>query len=347
MPKFRLVIYRGGFYAAWQEDGRIRRTALRAKNRQVAEQALKAFEKDYEVANRPEIITVEFVWNGYRETLKGKPSFDTMGFEGRSILPSFGSIAADAVSADEDCKPYCDSRRAQGRKDWTIHTELGRLRSALLWAAKRGIIASAPYIFRPPAGPPRDLRLTREEARRFLDGCEMPHIRVFVILAMTTGARMGALLGLTWDRVDFERGLVDLNDPSRPRTKKRRALVRMNDTARAALSEARTGAITPFVVEWSGKPVATVKKGLQAAGRRSGLPWVTAHVFRHSSATWMAESGIPMAEIAQVLGHTDSRITERVYARFSPAYLARATGALEIDLVRECSGVHRNALKKR
>jgi integrase len=43
----------------------------------------------------------------------------------------------------------------------------------------------------------------------------------------------------------------------------------------------------------------------------------------------MAEAGVPMAEIAQYLGHTDSRITERVYARFSPTYLRGAVGALD------------------
>ena len=44
----------------------------------------------------------------------------------------------------------------------------------------------------------------------------------------------------------------------------------------------------------------------------------------------MAEAGHPMSEIAQYLGHADSRITERVYARYSPSHLRRAADALEI-----------------
>jgi integrase len=36
-----------------------------------------------------------------------------------------------------------------------------------------------------------------------------------------------------------------------------------------------------------------------------------------------------MTQIAQFLGHANSRVTERVYARFSPAYLAGAAAALE------------------
>ncbi len=36
-----------------------------------------------------------------------------------------------------------------------------------------------------------------------------------------------------------------------------------------------------------------------------------------------------MSEIAQMLGHSDSRVTEKVYARFSPTYLRGAAAALE------------------
>jgi integrase len=42
----------------------------------------------------------------------------------------------------------------------------------------------------------------------------------------------------------------------------------------------------------------------------------------------MALAGVPMIEIARMLGHRDSRITERVYAKHSPDYLRRAVEAL-------------------
>jgi hypothetical protein len=44
----------------------------------------------------------------------------------------------------------------------------------------------------------------------------------------------------------------------------------------------------------------------------------------------MAEAGRPMTEIAAVLGHSDSRITERIYARFSPAHLRKTVIALDM-----------------
>ena len=170
----------------------------------------------------------------------------------------------------------------------------------------------------------------RGEPRDDLTVCEQPHVKLFVILAIATGARMGAILDLKWNWVDFDRREIRLDDPDRIRTNKRRALVPINDMAFRGLSEAREGATSPFVVEWGGHKVGSVKKALRGAGQRSGLPWVTAHVFRHSSASWMAEDGIPMAEIAQFLGHSESRLTERIYARFSPNHLRKAAAALEL-----------------
>jgi integrase len=253
-----------------------------------------------------------------------------MGHEWKAVGPHFGRLLAANIIED-DCRAYIAKRRNLGRSDGTIWTELGHLRSALKWADKKKLIAKAPAIYRPERPQPRDKRLTRPEAQKFLAACDLPHVRLFVILAMTTGARMGAILGLKWDRVDFDKGLIVLRDPNVATGNKRRATVPMNRAARKALEEALQGAVGDYVISWGGGRVASVKKALHGAGERAGLPWVTAHVFRHSAATWMAEDGVPMAEIAQFLGHADSRLTERVYARFSPTYLGKAANSLEFD----------------
>ena len=46
------------------------------------------------------------------------------------------------------------------------------------------------------------------EYERMLAKAETPHIRLFIILALSTAGRMTAILELTWDRVDFERELM-------------------------------------------------------------------------------------------------------------------------------------------
>ena len=198
------------------------------------------------------------------------------------------------------------------------------------WAERSGLILKAPAIERPPKPPPKDRHLTRDEAERLLAAAIMPHVRLFIILAITTAARASALLELTWDRCDVERGRIYLGNPETIRPLKGRATVPMNDTARAALAAAREGARTAYVIEWAGDRVRKIHGGVVTAARRAGLAGVTPHVLRHTAAVWMAEHGTPMSEIAQYLGHADSRITERVYSRFSPEYLRKAAAALEL-----------------
>ena len=331
-PEFKLAKHRGVWAVVFYPEKSVReRRSLGTADKIEAGKRLKVFVANWRVGNRPAVINVEYAWNGYRASLGPKPAAVTMGHEWKALGPYFGTMAADGLTED-DCEAYIATRRERGRKDGTIWTELGHLRSALKWAEKKGLITKAPTVWRPERPPPRDLRLTKQQVITFLNSCDLPHIRLFVILAMTTGARSGAILDLKWDRVDFDKGLIHLRDPEMRQTNKGRALVPMNATARKALTEASAGAVSEYVVEWAGRQVASVKKGLKGAGVRAGLPWVTAHVFRHSAATHMAEGGVAMERIAQFLGHSDSRITEKIYARFSPAFLRDAASSLEIDL---------------
>ena len=40
--------------------------------------------------------------------------------------------------------------------------------------------------------------------------------------------------------------------------------------------------------------------------------------------------GVTTSEISQYLGHSNSRITEQVYAHYGPDFLSTAAGALEL-----------------
>jgi integrase len=56
-------------------------------------------------------------------------------------------------------------------------------------------------------------------------------------------------------------------------------------------------------------------------------------LLRHTAAVLMAENGVPMSEISQYLGHNSTETTERVYARYSPDYLRKAAGVLNLPSV--------------
>jgi integrase len=325
----RIVAFRGKYAAEFTENGKRRRRSLGTDDPSEVESKLLDLGAEIEARSRPAVVSVEFAWQGKRESLGARPSVVSMDAIWRNVGPFFGSRPADMIS-EELCLAYIERRRASGVSDGTIRLELSKLRASLKWAEKKDLIGKAPFIWMPPASDPRDVRLTREQAACFIAACEAPHLRLFVVLALTTGARKEALLDLTWDRVDFDAQRINLKDPTRPKTAKGRAMVPMNATALNALREAHLKAATPYVIEYAGRPVKFIKMGLRRAGQRCGMEFVSAHVFRHAAATWMAEGGISMAEIAQFLGHKDSRVTERVYARFSPTYLRGAASMLEL-----------------
>jgi integrase len=312
----RLKLYRGRWYAVWSEAGETKRRALRTADRRAALAALAAFAA---AGPRPEeIATVADAWIRYR-TEKGTPR---AAWAWLRLAPHFAHLAPAAVTP-ASCRAYGRARARAGATDGTIWTELTFLRAALRYAH----LCPPAEVALPPKPPPRDRYMTREQYARVLAACETPHLRVFCALALATGGRSGAILELTWDRVDFERGLIRLGLGEQRR--KGRATVPMTESLRLALEAAHEARTSPYVIEYAGGQVASVKGALRRAAARAGLDWVTPHVFRHTAAVWMAEAGVTMPEIAAFLGHTDSRITERVYARFSPDYLRRAARALE------------------
>jgi integrase len=180
-----------------------------------------------------------------------------------------------------------------------------------------------------PDAPERKVRhLSHAEFERFFAEVKAPHARLYVLLGLFTMARPSAILDLTWDRVDFARGLIDLNPAGRKQTAKRRPVVPMNDELREALEAAYKARQCAYVVEHGAKQVASVKKAFAAASDRSGVR-VTPYTLRHTGAVWAAEAGISMAALAQYMGHESSATTETHYARFTPGYLANVANAVQ------------------
>jgi len=333
--------------ATWRETNGKRRRFRLGENltQDQADAALHAFAKKREVYLTRSGTTVQELYESYiaDKELDRKPT-ENQETHWKALKGTFGSMNPDDIDK-RICRDYERKRIKAGRKVGTVWTELTALRAILNWAENAKKISRAPHITIPAKPDPKDKRLTREQAQKLLDACDHAHTRLFVILALQTAARMGALLDLTWDRIDFGDGgeeggggFINLRDPDKEQTIKRRVQVPMTGTARAALRQAKQFALSDYVVEWHGRGIDTAKKAIKKAAVDAGMPWVSAHVLRHTAASWMAEAGVPMSEIAQYLGHTSTRITERTYARYSPEYLRKAASALEMPQARVVVG---------
>lgn len=241
----------------------------------------------------------------------------------KAMRPFWENVTPDLI----DREMAQDYAKRRGMSAATIRYELGMLSVALRWAAERDYVRKAPAVWRPEP-PERKVRhLTRPLFERWFDHVKAPHARLYVELGLATMARPTAILELTWDRVDFERGTVDLNPRGRRQTRKRRPVVPLNDDALSALKTAYTGRQSQYVVERGAKQVRSVKKAFQAASARSGIH-VTPYTLRHTGAVWAAEAGVSMDELAQFMGHDDAATTSKHYARFSPGHLRRVSDAV-------------------
>lgn len=319
-----LVRYRGKWCLVHRDGGGRKRLSTgfddTPENREAAERAAVSLAAD--LAKPQPGGTIDEIWKAYLADTRAlhKPR---MVDAWKALRWQFAPLRPEQVTRTM-CRAYVKQRRDDGRSDGTIRKELAILRAALRWADPR-----TPAVFELPAQPaPRERWLTRDEFDRLLAAAETTyHLTVFLHLAIATAGRKEALLGLTWMQVRFDEGHVWLG---RKVGGKARATVPMTGKLRLVLREAKKAALTDYVIEYGQKPVASVRTALRKAAARAKVPGVTPHVLRHTAATWMAMDGVPIEEIARFLGHSDPKVTWRIYAKHSPDYLRGAAQSVNI-----------------
>ena len=241
--------------------------------------------------------------------------------------------------------------------------QLEDLRAAINHYHREGYSIAAPAIVLPPKPKGRERWLTRSEAARLIwaawrmkqnwkgspsDRRTGQHIARFMLVALYTGTRSAAICGAAirptpgHGYVDLERGIFYRRPEDAKETKKRQPPVRIPSRLLAHLRRwartdlrIKTGArgksanvgrkiSQDFVVEWNGRPVASIKKGFRNARELAGLgPEVTPHIFRHTAATWLMQAGVDVWQAAGFLGMTVEVLMEN-YGHHHPDFQAEA-----------------------
>ncbi|MFC3797941.1 tyrosine recombinase XerC [Cohnella sp. GCM10012308] len=158
---------------------------------------------------------------------------------------------------------------------------------------------------------------------------EPPHIRLMVLLAVTTGMRRGEMTGLEWSRVNLEEGYLRV-EQSITKTVNSKPLIKgpKNKTSyrRITLPEAIVEELREYKVEnvrtWEGhdfvfnhadgKPLHPnrLTKWWIDFHRRHGLKPIRLHDLRHTSVSWMIYKKIHPEAIARRTGHKNSKMQE-------------------------------------
>jgi integrase len=226
----------------------------------------------------------------------------------------------------------------------TVNREVRALTRALNLAAERGLLKSNPIargvrMLKEPSG--RSAYLDPEQINRLLSECA-DHLRPIVQLALATGMRRGEILGLEWSEVDLARGVIRL--PGERTKNGRPRAVPINNVAREVLREAvrdRVDGLDLVFHKEDGTPLGDPKKAFAGACRRahaahvrerkeaglrptpSGFEDLRFHDLRHTFASGLAQRGVPLQAIGELLGHRTPSMVSR-YAHLSPEFLKGA-----------------------
>lgn len=210
----------------------------------------------------------------------------------------------------------------------TFNRELGVVKAAMRSSWKRGLIESVPHVEMLPNPPPRDRFLRVHEVRRLLSECHLPRLKLYVMLALHTLQRPIGIFSLRVEQVDLDWGRIDFLPPGAVQSNKRRPVVPITPSLRPYLEDAIAHSETGYILEKDGRPVRSVKKAFRAACERAGIEDCTPYTLRHTGATLMAAAGVPLRQIAGMLGHSEQRTTE-IYAKHHPDFLLDAARTIE------------------
>lgn len=191
-------------------------------------------------------------------------------------------------------------------------------------------------------GKPRHVTWTPEQQRAFLTNAEASRWRPLWVLALASGLRRGEVVGLTWDDVDLDAGIVRVERSTTQLGKEVVTTSPKNHERRRVTLDAGTVAVLKAWRKTQAaerlKAGAAYQDGGHVAAWEDGsrvlpdyltkrflfdqtgseLPRMTLHGTRHTHATTLLREGVPVHVVAKRLGHKDPSVTLNVYADAIP-----------------------------
>ena len=351
----------GTWYIHWTDaDRRPQKSSTGTKDKGEAQKELDRFLTGEAEPRDGPAVTVAMAWAVYWDKqVRGGKSEKSIATCWNNLKPFFGAcLVSEVRGLVED---YTKLRRngagglGTGKaKDGTIRKELVYLLAALNFCSdpyygidlfKPELIGPILRLF-PKESLPRDRWLREHEvdalhaaaAGMRKDPARLSRLELFLWLALETAGRVTALLELTWERVDWEMGSIDLLVPGERQTSKYRPTVKISKALMPVLQRAyrerqdiRPGA---RLLGHKGPVWESVQRCVANAGLSAPIVnnWVvksgiSPHTFRHTAATMMARRGVPLFTIAKILGNS-ARMVEQVYAKFQVADQQDAVDAI-------------------
>jgi len=258
------------------------------------------------------------------------------------LKPALGHLPLRSLTTQQ-IRAFCQQKMAPkpaggGLHQTTVHNIGMTLRIALGVAVEVGLLQKNPAATRKtiPRPASREMQTwSAEECQRFLQAARGDRHEALFHFALATGARQGEIIALRWADVDLRAGTVSIKAAisaerrKGPKTRGGERMLHLPPHVVALLHELR-GQLTVvdlgrddlvFPSETGGLLSGwnLVMRHMRPIMLRAEVPTIRFHDLRHTFATLMLRNGVPVKDVAYMLGHSDAATTIRVYAHAIPS----------------------------
>ena len=361
-----------GYVDLGSEGGRQKRKTVYGRTAAEVDQRIRGLLAD--IANGAPVVTRsprldDFLQNWLTAVRPALRPSTYMSYEGvvrLHLAPTLGRITLEKLTVDDVARFVQRTQAEERLSTRSVRYVLFILRNALNKAVRWGLVArNVAGLVDPPRAKYKEVRvLSPEETTRLLEAARGDPIESLVVLAVSTGLRLGEALGVKWRDIDIERrqmridkslqrisgaGLV-LSETKTPRSRRTIVLPVIAAEALRRRSADQRADRRAFGPTWpesglvftssTGHPLdpRNVQRSFRRIVRKAKLPRMRFHDLRHSCASLLLAQGIAPRVVMETLGHSRISVTMDTYAHVIPALQREAADAIDRSLGRDRGG---------
>lgn len=244
------------------------------------------------------------------------------------------NITTDAI------RRFIAKRQEKGAANGTINRSLALLRRMFWLAVEDGKLRSVPHFPMLKEAPPRRGFLEHSDFKRLRQ--ELPeYLRALSTPAYYTGMRLGKILGLRWDNVDFQTNEIRL-DPGTTKNDEPRTNPLIGELSDMLRIELEKDPDAEFIFAREGQRIGSFRKAWKSACKRAGLNGLLFHDLRRTGVRNLVRAGVPERVAMAISGHKTRAVFER-YNIVSGRDLKEAANRLESYLTAQADEQTRRA----
>ena len=340
------------------------RRSLYGKTRKEVQEKLRGALRDLEAGldlSKGRLTVSQFLERWLSDSVK--PSVKVKTWEGYEsivrvrVVPNLGSKSLDRLTS-LDVQSLYSALGESGLSSLSIKHTHRVLHRAMVQAVRWNLVVRNPCDgATPPQAQRREMNvLTEEQVNVFLEATSDHPAHALYVLAITTGMRLGELLGLKWTDINMEAGKLFVNRSLQrqndagivfvePKTARSRRTIQLSQLALSALRRHKTrqneqrlfhgpewhdtGLVFTNLVGEAPDP-GWQRQVFQKALADAGLPTIRFHDLRHTAATLLLAKGVHVKVVSEMLGHTTITLTLDTYAHSLPSMHEQAASAMDL-----------------